>query len=95
MVQGVEHQLAPRALSRRRAQRADTIQDRRHHAVIVAGQPASPRFKIDAADELLAVGSVMGRRLPGTARHLVAIGGQQDRPVMPGPAQDCERAHVA
>jgi hypothetical protein len=94
MVQRVEHQLAAGALARRRAQRAGAVQDRGDDTVVVAGQPASPRFEIDAADHLVAVRPVTGRRFPEPSGHLVAVGGQQERPVMPGPAQDYERAHV-
>src|SRR6266576_7177672 len=71
------------------------IQDRGRNAPIIDAEPGAAGEEVEAGDDLGAVRPVPTRRLRRAVDHLVAVGADDDRPIMLGPTQDDERAHEA
>src|SRR5437588_8792861 len=71
------------------------IQDRGRNAPIVDPEPGAAGEEVEAGDDLGAVRPVPTRRLRRAVDHLVAVGADDDRPFVLGPAQDNKGAHAA
>src|SRR5437588_6167612 len=71
------------------------IQDRGRNAPIVDPEPGAAGEEVEAGDDLGAVRPVPTRRLRRAVDHLIAVGADDDRPFVLGPAQDDKGAHAA
>src|SRR5262249_36672856 len=87
------HQLAPAALAHGRSQALGSVHDPGDEAVIVEAKPASTRLLVKPGDNPGPVGPMASRRQPGPPAHLVAIGAEDDRPVMAREEEDDATAH--
>src|ERR1700730_9966985 len=93
MVERLEHQLAARTLTGRRAQRAVPVEYGGGDAPIVDPEPRPAGEPVEPRHDLRPVRPMTTRRLPWPIDHLVAIGADQHRPAVARPAQDHQSAH--
>ena len=93
MIQRLQHQLAPAALSRHRPQRAVAVEHGGGQTVLVDPQPTAARQAVAPGHHLGPVFPVARGGVPGAVLHLVAVRAQQERPVVTRTAEDDERAH--
>src|SRR5205814_526198 len=91
----LQHQLAARAQPVRGTERAMPVEDRGGDAPIVEPEPRAAGEQVEPGHHLDPVRPVPARRLGRPIDHLVAIGADDDRPLMLGPAQDHQSAHSA
>ena len=94
MVERLEHQLAARALARRRAERAVPVEDAGRDTLIVDPEPGAAGEHVEAGD----TSGRSGQCRPG-ACHGRSIISSRLAPMITGqfarPAQDDERAHAS
>jgi hypothetical protein len=93
MVERFQDQLATTALSGQGPETAVPIHHRGDQTMIVDPEPAPARLEIEPADDIRAIRPVACRRTARPRPHLVAIGGDQNRPRMIGATQDDEGTH--
>ena len=72
-----------------------SVQDCGRDTPIVDAEPGAAGEEVEAGDDLGAVRPVPTRRLRRAVDHLVAVGADDDRPFVLGPAQDDKGAHTA
>ena len=90
VVKRLQNQLAATALAGQGPEAVVTIHDRGDQSVIVDPEPTSTRLQIESGHHVRAVGPVSPRRAARPRLHLVAIGGDQNRPSMTRTTQNDE-----
>ena len=93
VVERLQHQFAARTQTGGGTERAVPVQDRGRHTPIVDAEPRAAGEQVEPGDDFGAVGPVPARRLGRAVDHLVAVGADDDRPLMLRPTQDHQRAH--
>ena len=93
VIEGLQHQFPAAALACRRAQALRPVHDPGDQPMIVQAEPASPCLPVEARDDPGPVGPVTARRQPRAPGHFVAVGAEDDRPVMARAAEDDDAAH--
>src|SRR5207244_8506982 len=91
----LDNPLAARAQPVGGPERAARVADRGGATPIVAPEPGAAGEQVETGHDLGPVGPVTARRLGRPVDHLVAVGADDDRPPMLGPAQDHQCAHSA
>ena len=93
VIERLEDQLAARPLARRRPERPRSVEDTGQYAVIVEPEPGAAGLEVLAGNDVAAVGPMAVRRQPRPINHFIAVGTNDDRPVMIGASEENQGAH--
>ncbi len=94
VVERIEHHFPARTLARRRTQRLLLVQNGRRDAGIVDAAPRAAREHVLARAHVSPVVPVPTRRQGGPPAQLIAVPGDQERPVVVGVKADQIGAHA-
>src|SRR5215469_5103557 len=95
MVECLENQLAARPPTGGGTKRSGSVQHRGDNAPIVDPEPRSAGEHIEPPYDFRPIRPVAARRLPRAVDYFVAVGADQYRPALIGPAQNHYCTHSA